>query len=147
MGWIELAESDREKYGTPERIPFQYGRWGLKSIDALENQVGWTLEDLTNELQRKKRDRDGNIVTREELDDDGNPVLEEDGTPKRYEVTAPSKLATAAMVWLCLRGIGVRVPWEEFDVQIIGLHIHWGDDSSEDGAEGKAEEPAEEPQA
>lgn len=142
MGWIELAAEDREKYGAPERIPLEYGRWGLKSIDALETEVGWTVEDLTNELQRKKRDANGNIVTRDELDDDGNPVLGEDGTPNQIEVPARSPRATLALVWLCLRSIGIRIPWDDFDIQGFGLRIIYGDDD-----EGKAEEPAEEPQA
>lgn len=145
MGYIELSPEDREKYGAPERIPLKYGYWGLKSIDALETEVGWTLEDLTNELQRKKRDADGNVVTRDDLDDDGNPVLDDDGTPKQIEVSARSTRATLALVWLCLRSAGIRVPWDDFDIQPIGLRISWAD--SEDGAEGKAEEPAEEPPA
>lgn len=141
MGYIELGDVDREKYGAPERIPLKYGRWGLKSIDALENEVGWTLEDLTNELQRKKRDGDGNVVTRDELDDDGNPVLGGDGTPNQVEVTVRSPRATLALVWLCLRAIDIRIPWDDFDIQPVGLRIRWDDDD-----EGKAEESAEAPQ-
>jgi hypothetical protein len=142
MGWIELADVDREKYGTPERIPLEYGRWGLKSIDALETEVGWTVEDLTNALQRRKRDADGNVVTRDELDDDGNPVLDENDKPKQIEVSAQSPRATLALVWLCLRSIGIRIPWDEFDIHGFGLRISYGDDD-----EGKAEESAEEPPA
>ena len=136
MAWIELAEEDRKKYGAPERIEFDYGQWGLKSIDALETEVGWTLEDLGNELQRKKRDEQGNVVMQDALDEDGNPVLNDDGTVKQVEASARSKKALAAVVWLVLRGIGVRVPWDDFDVRGIGLRIDWRD-------EGKAEEPAE----
>jgi hypothetical protein len=133
MAWIELAEADRKKYATPERIEFEYGQWGLKSIDALETEVGWTLEELGNALQRKKLDEHGNTVLEDELDDDGNPVLGEDGTPKQVEVTRPSKTALAAVVWLVLRGIGIRIPWDEFDPQAIGLRVNW--------AEGKAQGP------
>ena len=113
MGWIELAEEDREKYGAPERIELQYGRWGLKSIDALETEVGWTLEELSNALQQHR-----------------------------------SKKAMAAVVWLTLRGVGIRVPWDDFDVQYVGLRINWGDDEDskeEEGDEGKAPESPEDP--
>lgn len=135
MAWIELAEADRKKYGTPERIEFEYGQWGLKSIDALETEVGWTLEELGNALQRKKLDEHGNTVLEDELDDDGNPVLGEDGTPKQVEVTRPSKTALAAVVWLVLRGIGIRIPWDEFDPQAIGLRVNWSDEGKAQGPE------------
>src|ERR1700704_2429967 len=127
MAWIELAEEDRKKFDAPERIEFAYGQWGLKSIDALETEVGWTLEDLGNELRRKKRDKDGNVVTEDELDAEGEPILGDDGTPKQVEVTSPSKKALAAVVWLVLRGIGIRVPWDDFDPRGSGLRVDWSD--------------------
>jgi hypothetical protein len=135
MAWIELAEEDRKKYGTPERIEFEYGQWGLKSIDALETEVGWTLEDLGNALQRKKHDEHGNVVMEDKVDSDGNSVLDEDGKPVQVEMTAPSKTALAAVVWLVLRGIGIRVPWDDFDPRAIGLRVDWSDGT------GKAEDP------
>jgi len=135
MAWIELAEEDRKKYGTPERIEFQYGEWGLKSIDALENEVGWTLEDLGNELQRKMRDEHGDVVMENKLDDAGNPVLADDGTAEQVEVTRPSKKALAAVVWLVLRGIGIRVPWDDFDPRAVGLRVNWSDEGKAEGPE------------
>lgn len=143
MGYIELAPEDREKYGAPERIPFTYGRWGLKAIDALEAQVievpvgedkprGWTVEDIDNGMRRKVRDADGNVVQEPELDDEGNPVLDGEGKPKMRDATRPSRTAIAVIVWLALWSNGVRVPWHDFDVPPNGLYIHWGDD------EGKA---------
>ena len=134
MSWIQLSEEDRTKYGGPEKIPFVSGRWGLKSVDALEQQAGWTMEDLSNGLSRKARDADGNAVTEPVLDDDGNPVLDERGEPKRSEVASPRPMAIAVVVWLALRGVGIRVPWDDFDVSLGGLVIHWADD------EGKAPE-------
>jgi hypothetical protein len=141
MGWIELAESDREKYGAPERIPLEYGRWGLKSVDALETQVGWTLEDLGNELQRKKRDVTAMLSRRTNSTTTATRFSARTAAPKQVEVTAPSKLAEVALVWMCLRAVGVRIPWDEFDVQMIGLRVSWGDDD-----EGKALEPADSPE-
>lgn len=131
MASIELTDEDREKYGAPERIEFTYGRFGLKSIDALETEAGWTLEDLGNGLRRKKCDEHGNVVTRDELDDNGNPILDEAGNPKQVDVLNPSMKALAAVVWLALRGAGIRVPWDDFDVQ-AEVRINWDD-------EGKAE--------
>lgn len=132
MGWIELAEEDRKKFDTPERIELNYGRWGLKSIDALETEVGWTLEDLGNELQRKKV-VDGAVVMQDELDEDGNPILNADGSTKQTAVSAPSKTAFAAVVWMALRDIGIRIPWDDFNPQAAGLRIDWS------GGPGKAE--------
>lgn len=119
MGWIQLSDEDRERYSTPERIPFVSGRWGLKSVDALEQQAGMTMEDLSNGLRRK--------AAEDEVDDDGNP--------KQVEVASPRPLAIAAVVWLALRGIGIRIPWDEFDASLAGLVIRWVDDD-----EGKAPE-------
>lgn len=148
MGWIELAPEDREKYGAPERIPFIYGRWGLKAIDALEAQVievpvgedkprGWTVEDLHNGMRRRLRDADGNVVQEPELDDEGNQVLDGEGKPKMRDAISSSQLAIAAVVWLALWSDGIRVPWRDFDVSPTGLHIQWGDE------EGKAQESKE----
>lgn len=148
MGWIELAPEDREKYGAPERIPFAYGRWGLKAMDALEAQVievpvgedeprGWTIEDLDNGMRRKKRDTDGNIVQVPELDDDDNPLLDGDGNPKLRDAIDPSNTAIAAIVWLSMWCAGIKVRWQDFDIVPLGLHIQWTDD------EGKAQDPPE----
>lgn len=108
MGWIQLAPEDREKYGAAERIPLEYGRWGLKSIDALETQVGWTLEELSNALRQTQ-----------------------------------SKKAMAAVVWLALRGVGIRVSWDEFDVQYLGLQVNWSDSDEPDTQEGNEEDAKE----
>lgn len=149
MGYIELAPEDREKYGAPERIPFAYGRWGLKAIDALEQQVieipvgedkprGWTVEDLHNGMRRKVRDADGNVIQEPEVDDAGNPVIDGDGNPKMRDVTSPSRTAIAAIVWLALWSNGVRIPWREFDVPPNGLRIQWADDEGKAPATGEA---------
>ena len=147
MGYIELAPEDREKYGAPERIPFTYGRWGLKAIDALEAQVievpvgedkprGWTVEDLDNGMRRKKRNPDGSIVQEPELDDDGNPLLDAAGNPVMRDAIDPSNTAMAVVVWLSMWCAGVKIPWADFDVVPTGLRIQWADEGKAPSPEG-----------
>lgn len=147
MGYIELAPSDREKYGAPERIPFTYGRWGLKAIDALEAQVietpvgedkprGWTVEDLDNGMRRKKRDADGNVIQEPELDANGNTLLDDTGAVVMRDLIDPHNTAIAAVVWLTMWCAGIKIPWRDFDAVPVGLHIQWADDD-----EGKAPDP------
>lgn len=123
MGWIRLSDEDREKYGGPEKVPFSYGKWGLKSIDAMEQQVGWTVEDL------------GNAMRRPLLDDDGNPVLSEDDD--KSPLINPRPAAIAVLAWLALRGVGVVHRWDDFDIGYPTLKLGSDDD------EGKAPELAE----
>ena len=58
MGYIELAPSDREKYGAPERIEFEYNRIGLRTIAALKTETGHTLETLAAALDDKGRNEE-----------------------------------------------------------------------------------------
>jgi hypothetical protein len=53
MGYIELAPSDREKFGAPERIEFEYNQIGLRTIAALKSEVGHTLETLASAIDDK----------------------------------------------------------------------------------------------
>lgn len=139
--WIEISPEDREKYGAPERIPYNGGRWGLKQVDAMEQQVGWTTEDLGNELGRKLKNPDGSFVLVDELDDDGEPVLDEDGKPNQVPVERVRPLAIAVIVWLSLWGAGVKVAWNDFDVSQVGVSIHREDEEES----GKAEESEPDP--
>jgi hypothetical protein len=132
--WIEISPEDRKKYDAPEQIPYNGGRWGLKQVDAMEQQVGWTIEDLGNELGRKQRNPDGSLVLVDVLDEDGNQVLDEDGKPEQVPVERVRPLAIAVIVWLSLWGAGVKVPWDDFDVSQKDVAIH-----REDEEPGKAE--------
>lgn len=120
MGWIQLSDEDRERYGGPEKIPFEYGRWGLKSVDAMEQEVGWTVEDLGNAMRRKQ------------LDGDGQPILDEDGTAR----INPRPMAIAVLAWMALRRIGIRHAWDDFEIDYPSVKLG-GDD------EGKAQDPPE----
>jgi hypothetical protein len=46
-------------------------------------------------------------------------------------------MAIAVVVWLALRGNGIRVSWNDFELHFAGLKISWTDDESDD--QGKAE--------
>lgn len=144
MGYITLSPEDREKYGAPEKLPFQYGRWGLRVIDALEEHVvevpvgedqprGWTIEDLHNAMRRRKM-RNGEVVREPVLDDNDEPVLNDDGSPKMQDVTAPTGTALCVVVWMALWSAGIRIrDWPSFDVDPAGLHIDWTEDGDEPG--------------
>lgn len=148
MGYITLSPEDREKYGAPEKLPFQYGRWGLKVIDALEEHVvevpvgeteprSWTIEDLHNAMRRKKI-RNGEVVQVPVLDDNDEPVLDNDGKPKLQDLTAPTGTAICVVVWMALWANGIRIhDWASFDIDPAGLTIAWADEDEP----GKAPEP------
>lgn len=132
--WIEISPEDQKKYGAPERVPYNGGRWGLKQVDAMEQQVGWTVEDLGNELGRE--------YFTDEVDEHGEKILDEDGTPKQVRVERVRPLAIAVVVWLSLWGCGVKVPWDDFDVSQKDVFIHREDEDEEPG---KAEESETDP--
>ena len=147
MGWIQLSAEDTKRYGAPpEGFPFSYSRFGLKAIDAMESQIRddagepYTMETLSNDLRRPLLDADGKPVMVPELDDDGTPALE-DGEPKMTEAISPRPRGLAVVTWLALWSIGVRMAWDDFEVQQVGLKIDWADRDET----GKAEEPPTDP--
>lgn len=133
MGWIKLSDEDTKRYGAPaEGFPFSYSKFGLKAIDAMESQIvddegqPYSMESLSNDLRRPLLDANGKPVLVPELDDDGLPVVE-DGTAKMTEASSPRPRGLAVVVWLALWSIGIRIRWDDFEIQQIGLHIDWAD--------------------
>ncbi len=127
---IQLSEEDRKKYDAPEWIEFEYGRWGLKLIDAMERAPieedgsGWAVEDLHNNVFHK--------VVDDKLDGDGNPVLGEDGRPVQEEQVRPRTLALVVLAWLAVRSLpGNRVRWNDFEVQPVGMTLDWSSGKAE----------------
>jgi len=142
VGWIKLSDEDTKRYGSPaEGFPFSYSRFGLKAIDAMESQIRgdagepYDMECLSNDLRRPLLDADGKPVVVPELVD-GEPVLE-GGEPKLTEAISPRPRGLAVVVWLALWCNGIRVAWDDFEVQQVGLRIDWADRDET----GKAEDP------
>lgn len=142
MGWIQLSPEDAKRYDAPaEGFPFSYSKFGLKAIDAMESQIRdddgepYTMESLSNDLRRPMRGPDGNAVMVPEYDH-GEPVLVGD-EPKMTEAISPRPRGLAVLVWLALWSAGIRVAWDDFEIQQVGLRIDWADRDET----GKDEEP------
>lgn len=142
MGWITLSAEDAERYGAPaEGFAFSYSRFGLRAIDVMESQIRddegnpYTMESLSNDLRRPLIGRDGKPVMVPELDDDDEPILE-NGEPRLTEAVSPRPRGLAVLVWLALWCIGIRVRWDDFEVQQVGLKIDWADRDETGKAEG-----------
>lgn len=131
MSYLELSERDRKRYGVPERVEFEAGQIGMRAIKALRVQTGYDYDRL-KELAGgvPKLDEHGDAITEPELDDNGEPVLNEDGTPRRKLVLFHDEDALVAMVWVILWDAGHRIPWDTFDVYPVGLRLIIASDES-----------------
>lgn len=134
MAYLELSEKDRARYSVPERVEFQPGQIGMRAISQLRKQTGYDFEILLRLVAGvPKLDEHGEAVI--EKDAEGNPVLEDDGSPK-LELRHDEE-ALAAMVWVILWDAGHRVKWDEFDIYPLGLKLVYDDAPEED--QGKEE--------
>lgn len=127
---IKLSATDRERFGCPEWLSVQTEKLGLREALALDAAGidALALDEL--------------IRTVPVLDAAGQPVLDEDGEPKRRVL--PS--AWQALVWLGLYRAGVHVDYDSFDFDLFGLQTaaDEGEVSADD--EGKAEPAADLPE-
>lgn len=138
MGYIKLHPADREKYGVPEEIPFDWAAIGVRQRAALERETKRSYRWMTDQLEGVP-----------ELDENQNPIPEpvidpatgeqkiENGEPVFTPRLKRDGEALAMFVWMAMWGIGVRVPWDTFEIRQNGLEI-LGDG---EGDEGKAEAP------
>lgn len=139
MGYIKLHPADREKYGAPERIPFDFTAVGVRQRAALERETKKSYRWLIDQLEGvPELDEAGNPIPVPVLDDEGKPVLNEDGTEKVEPKLKRDGEAIAMFIWMMLWGAGVKVPWSTFDIRDDGLEIH---SDGEDGESGKGDQP------
>lgn len=135
MGYLELGEVDRERYGVPGRIEFIPHQFGMRSIKALRRQTGYTYEilaELLGGIPRLDPDTKEPVFER----DDAGEVVYEDGEPK--VVRDLDEDAVAAYLWLVLWDNGHRFDWDTFDWHPVGLTLKlFGDEEPDPG---KAEE-------
>jgi hypothetical protein len=128
---ITLTEKDAERIGCPRVVEFDDGRIMTREAIAIQRSTGYTLEGLGRGLSGLPvKDRDGNIqyVTGE----DGNEIVDEFGHRKVLREVDIEALLVAA--WIAVRRAGVQVPWDDFDLDLLGTQF--GDDEVVD--EGKA---------
>lgn len=108
MAYLELNEVDRKKHGLPDRVEFEYGQWGLRSVHALKKQTGMTLEYLQHAVFTGKPSKDD---------------------PEKAE---RDEEAMAALAWLVLWYAGFRIPWDDFDPLPQGFRLIISDDGEEE---------------
>lgn len=140
MGSVTLHPKDRAKYGGPEEIPFNLSEIGVKQRSAFEKATKKPLKWFYNQLSGEPElDEAGNAIPEPVYNRDGTPKLNDDGTQAvRVKLTRDPE-AFAMLAWLALWGIGIKVPYDDFDVLEIGLRINLGSDDEDDEVdEGKA---------
>lgn len=140
MGYLELGEIDRKKYGAPERVEFLHHRYGMRSTKALRKVTGFEYETMTRLVAGvPKVDPETNEPVMQDVEDDeGNPVCNDDGSPKRELVLVHDEDAVAALIWLILWDAGHKLDWDTFNPHSEGLRISLAD--GEDEESGKAQE-------
>lgn len=143
MGTIRLHPDDCAKYGAPEEIEFNLAALGVRQRSALEKaskrSVRWMFDQLAGVPEL---DEHGNPIPVPVIDRETGEQKVESGEPVYTEKLARDGEAVAMLVWAALWGIGIRPPWNTFDVQEFGLQIlAAGDDEDDDDDSGKAEEP------
>jgi hypothetical protein len=123
---IRLSEEDATRLGVPRDLEFDPERIMGRDLIALEEEVGWNVDSLEENLQ-------GEYLTNAlgepvwETDDKGKVVLDGGGKPMRARGL---KVATVLVVtWLAARHAGCKVPYVEFDFAVTGAEF----DSAEPG--------------
>lgn len=129
MGYLELGEIDRKRYGIEGRIEFANHQFGMRSIKALKVATGYDYEILARLLAGVPKVDPETKEPVYERDADGNIVKDEQGNPKIEETVDED--AIAAFVWLVLREAGHKLDWDTFDVHPIGLVLSLLDSDEE----------------
>jgi hypothetical protein len=145
LGYIKLHPKDAEKYGAPPEIPFDLTAIGVRQRAAVEAAARRSLRWMFDQLAGvPELDEAGNPIPVPVRDGDGNPVMEDDGvTPKVTPRITRHGDAIAMVAWMALWGIGIKVPWDTFDIVESGMVVRaWGDDGDDSEDEpGKADQP------
>lgn len=147
MGSIRLHPADAAKYGAPEEIPFDITAIGVRQRSAVEkasrHSVRWMFDQLAGVPEL---DEHGNAIPVPVLDDDGKPVMEADGvTPKVEPRLTRDGDAIAMVAWMALWAIGIKVPWDSFEIRESGFTIDARGDGEDDS--GKDREPETAPES
>lgn len=155
MRYLILHPKDQEKYGAPERIPFDLAEIGIRQRTAFEKTTkkpyNWLLDQLRGVPEL---DDAGNAIPVQVYNPDGSPKLDADGEPvMRMKLTRDPE-TMALLAWLALWGHGIRQPWNDkdgnpvFDIIEVGAYIgsdteDEDEEEAEEGDEGKAQTDSE----
>lgn len=145
---LRLGDADRERYGCPEwmeldpntvsmgeTIAMQKGIKVEDDIVAFDEPTDW----LAAIGGRVVRDADGEPVMENVLDDDGRPILGDDGKPERTEKRVADWGAWLFAAWMALRRAGHKVPLRDVDPALPQIRIDFVYDEEPTDAEGKGE--------
>lgn len=137
MGYLELSDIDKKRYGVEGRVEFTNHQFGMRSIKALRLATGYDYEILARLLGGvPKVDPETNEPVFER-DEAGEVVKDEEGNPKLELVIDED--AVCAYIWLVLRDAGYKPDWDTFDIHPVGLQLSLLDGEAEQDS-GKGEE-------
>lgn len=117
---IRLTEEDATRLGCPRELEFDPDRLMGRELIALEEEVGWNVDSLEENLQGDYlKNALGEPVF--ETDAKGKVVLDGGGKPMRARGL---KMTTVVVItWLAARRAGSKVPYSEFDFNITGAEF------------------------
>lgn len=124
MRHYRLSDEDRERLGIKDEwISFDPSRLMFSEAEALEDS-GYDTDQLLEDLRGYEVvDKTGSPVMVPVIDDDGNPALNEDGTPQRVPKMRFPTRGIRAAIWLAARRAGCDVPFSEFDIDMAGVRF------------------------
>jgi hypothetical protein len=117
---IRLSEEDAGRLGCPRDLEFDADRLMGRELIALEEEVGWTVDSLEENLQGEYlKNALGEPVF--ETDAKGKLVLDGGGKPMRARGL---KMTTVVVItWLAARRAGSKVPFADFDFNVNGAEF------------------------
>lgn len=117
---ITLTEEDAARIGCPRVVEFDDNRIMTREAIAIQKTTGYSLEGLGRGLTGVPvKDADGNLRYR--TDDEGNEVRDEFGHRTVLREIDIEALLVAA--WIAVRRSGVQVPWDDFDLDLLGTEF------------------------
>jgi len=96
-------------------------------------------------VDTKVLDEQGNEILVDVLDADGQPVLDEQGQPRRVPKRRPHWGAELVVGWLALRRVGIHVPLAELDYDMDGLRMRTAPDPDTAATGDPGKDPASTP--
>lgn len=130
---ITLTAEDTARLGVGPTLAFDLNKIMAREAIVLQKVVGVTPDELSKSLQGAPvLDEQGRQAY--QVDDAGALVLDEEGQP--IPLRRINLEALVAFVWMAARRAGCKVPFDEFDFDIIGTQVG---DNQVVGAPGKDE--------
>jgi hypothetical protein len=120
---ITLSAEDAERMQCPQVVEFDDKRIMAREAIAIQKATGWSMDGLGRALGGTPvTSPDGSPVY--ETDEDGVEIRDQFGNRIRLREINMEALLLAA--WIAVRRSGVTVPWDDFDLDLLGAQ--WGDD-------------------